>query len=169
MKYLTLLLLVFACAVGAAQTKPEAKPTDGVEPIYTTVPVTQKVPSCKPGYKLMYFDPAYTNAINAVIAPEVTLTEPSPHPARWVDTPTPNVDMDFSDYKCFPDPKATAKDSYPFQITVCEDSPCFPDSLNSWRTVVKCEQDARPFHYKNCELENGATLTDVVNALMEEK
>lgn len=75
---------------------PPALPTDGVEPQYRVIPVTQKVPYCPPPYQLKHFDPG-SPAATGTFAWESVLYGPS-----WTDKTSPSADITFPDYRCFP-------------------------------------------------------------------
>ena len=135
----------------------EAKLTDGVEPKRYRRPVEQSVPFCGPGFKLMQFEPAWSNIVTTQI---IFDGDGQPHPARWVDALPPDADVENPDYKCFPETDAEkAKDKSLF-ITMPETEgrgyePSGPsvdghwgDSWNS--APVKTPCDGRQFTDEGC-------------------
>lgn len=83
-----------------------AKSTDGVEPDYTTEPVTQKIAHCSDGWTLKQFDPNNYPDDGIVDENKYWIGKAFEHVNRWIDAPEDASNKVFLSgpiYRCFPD------------------------------------------------------------------
>lgn len=158
-------VVVTGTTVNVTITSPEpsAQPTDGTEPTFTTEPVTQQVPHCKPWEKLEQFDPGPQT--NAIIWGENPVQD---HLPRWVEvgTDTDTVFRLLRTFRCFPDPDykepvlpTSATDSAMCAGDLCLDTDPPAVRMGKRWSAFLPKDDPKPGQYMECELMTpGSTL-----------